>query len=153
VKHGRREFARVVVLGGFTITALGATVNFLSLAENGTLKESAKADIQLVAVWIAAFISIAAWWFITKLSAENRVQLSLLRKAYGFLALQGLLSSLTYVLIDLSWDVTSWPDAVFWLYGIGGVVTGIGFVLMMFTCGGVDNPIQHDDLEVRPTLE
>ena len=128
-----REIARAVVVAGYVVMTLAAVISFANIASNGALGASVRSDVQLFSIPFASVASVAAWWFLTQLAANNGVQRSLLRKGYFALGVQALLGSVTYLVIDFSFDITSWTDMVFWLYAVGGVVVGVGFIFMMMS--------------------
>ncbi len=137
-----REIARAIVVAGYLILALAAIISFANQV-NGELGTTARADLQLFAVPLASLAGLMAWWFLTKLEANDDAQLSLLRKGYLALGVQALLGSITYFIIVTSLTTnTSWDDIVFWLYALGTVLVGVGFLFMTFCLGA---PAAPDD--------
>jgi hypothetical protein len=136
VERTFRELARAVVIAGYVVMALATVINFVTLASEGALGANVRSDVQLFSIPLASFAGVAAWWFLTQLAASDGIQLSLLRKGYVALGVQALFGSVTYLIIDFSFDVSSWSDLVFWLYAVGGVMVGVGFFLMTWSLRG-----------------
>jgi len=124
-----RPVARAFVIAGYAILAMAALVNFLQFAVDGDLRLGVREDLSVFAVVFASFSGIVAWWILTKL-AERPEQAPLLQKAYLALAVQALLGAAPYVIADFSFDLSSWSGVAFWAYGIGSVLTAVGFILM-----------------------
>lgn len=128
----QREIARAIVVAGYVFLGFAAIISFANQV-NGELGSNMRADLQLFAVPLASLAGIMAWWFLTKLEANDGAQLSLLRKGYLALGVQALLGSITYFIIVTSFVTTaSWEYVDFWLYASGTVIVGLGFLFMTF---------------------
>jgi hypothetical protein len=131
-------------VAGYVLLGLAAIISFANQV-NGELGTNVRADLQLFALPLASLAGLFAWWFLTKLEVNDGVQLSLLHKGYLALGAQALLGSITYFIIVSSLTTTaSWEDLVFWLYALGTVIVGIGFLFMTFS---IRAPETLDDTE------
>jgi hypothetical protein len=156
VERTRREIARAIVVSGYVLLGLAAIISFANQV-NGELGTNVRANLQLFALPLASLAGILAWWFLTKLEANDSVQLSLLRKGYLALGVQSLLGSITYFIIVSSIVTsTSWEDLVFWFYALGTVTVGLGFLFMTLSVrapASFDETASRDDGPINTAVD
>ncbi len=151
----RRRRARLVLVTGFLLSAVGAVVRFVRQASSGGLGHSPFSFtlislidplMTVVAVWI--------WWWLSSISPTNEAQrLAFIKAWYGL--------AISYFLSVTSWSLIVFPGwtetfrgtvaAFFWLQAVGITISFVGFVLLAreFTVGfEVSEVRQADEADV-----
>lgn len=127
----KKRYARVWIVVGFALTAVGSILNMINLLSHNYLGEgNFRADLQLVALPLGSLVALWAWWLLSKIATLETNHAPLFRKAFLGLTIQSLCVGVEYM--NLLWfgnglNQYTWS---FWLQGIGSVVTALGFLLM-----------------------
>jgi hypothetical protein len=126
-----KQFARVWVVTGFSLTALGSIVNFIQLLNNGYLgQDSVSADIQLFALPLGSLAALWAWWMLSKIATLVSDFALIFRSAFIALMIGSLCLCVEYV--NLLWSTPSFSEFIwpFWFQGVGSFGTAVGFLLL-----------------------
>jgi hypothetical protein len=101
-KSEKKRVARIWIVVGFALVALGAIANFIDLASNNYFAEgNVRAALQVFAFPIGSFAALCAWWFLSKLATVESNHPSIFRKAFLWLTAESLCLCGTYV--NLLW--------------------------------------------------
>jgi hypothetical protein len=141
----KNTFARVWVIGGFALAALGAIVNVAVLAYHGELAQgSSRFYVSLIAAPLGSFGTLWAWWLLSKLSTLVDDHASLFRSA--FLGLMVASSCLCVEYVNILWSDPRLDQYTvsFWLDTIGSGVVAIGFLFMSLSFTNVLEPSPLD---------
>jgi len=126
-----KKYARVWVVLGFALTALGSVVNMVQLVNHGYLSQgSFRADIQLIALPLASLAALWAWWMLSKVATLVSDHDVLFRGAFIGLMVESLCICAEYV--NLLWSTPNFNqfNIPIWIQGLGSLVTAVGFSLM-----------------------
>jgi hypothetical protein len=135
-----KAYARVWVIAGFAMTALGGIVDLVQLVSRDYLSEGFRADIQLIAIPLGSLAALWAWLMLTKIATLVSDHDALFKSAFMALTLESLCLCATY--FTILWSVPSFSEFSwqFWLEGLGSLVTAVGFYLMAIA---FSNRIEH----------
>jgi hypothetical protein len=130
-----RSRARIEIVFGYGVSALGALIDLISWIARDTLRLSARFDVNSFASAFGFFATVAAWWFLAQVVAESTAPRQLVRRALAALILGELfvaISQLSFIGLfqHLQFD---WPVAGNGLIGLGALFSAVGFCSMLVT--------------------
>ncbi|MGA7834766.1 MAG: hypothetical protein WCA31_06110 [Acidimicrobiales bacterium] len=126
--------ARVEIIVGYAVAAVGGLVGFINWASVGGLRLSSNYDVQSIAALFAYVASVAAWFFLTQMRVDNAgSQRSLLRKALWGLALEQLCVAVSVLAVVVNARDFGWSDLGLTLLGAGALLSALGFYSMLLT--------------------
>lgn len=124
-----RGFARLAIVTGYALSAVGALMSFSYQASQGVLRLGTRNDIALFAGVFASFAGLFAWWILTRLVVEDGSG-ALARLAFFGLGLQALLVALPWLLSVIAVGYSDWFTVFAWFFGVGSLLSGAGFLAM-----------------------
>jgi hypothetical protein len=130
-----RSRARIEIVGGFAITAIGALASFVNWIADGGIRYSSNSDVQSFAATFAVVTGVMAWWFLSQIVMSNATPPLLARRALRWLMLEELsfaTASLAFV-IEFRRLTFAWSLFGNALVGLGAVLSAVGFFSMMRT--------------------
>ncbi|HEY1762988.1 MAG TPA: hypothetical protein VGG17_10375 [Acidimicrobiales bacterium] len=130
-----RNGARIQIVGGFAIAALGALISFVNWIANGGIRYSSNSDVQSFAATFAVVTGVVAWWFLSQIVMSDVTPPLLARRALRWLMLEELcfaVASLAFV-IEFRHLTFAWPLVGNVLVGLGALLSAAGFFSMMRT--------------------
>jgi hypothetical protein len=139
---GLRQRARGLIVSGFVVSAIGFSIDAVESIMNSH-EYSWPYNLQNVISLLyplSWFASAWAFWWLSKVTIVGSFQISMMRKALIGLAVQTSLLAAGFVLSELLriigvgvfslggpwWIVTSQ-----WMTGLGGLVTAMGFIVLV----------------------
>ncbi len=132
--EGSRFRARVEIVVGYAVAAVGAVIGFISWAAVGGLRFSSNFDVQEIAVVLGFFAGVAGWFFLTQIVVgDTGPQRRLLRKALWGLALEQLCVGISVLAVELDASVFGWSNLGLTLLGAGALLSALGFYSMLVT--------------------
>lgn len=137
-----RHRARVLIVGGFVVSALGFSIDAIESIVNSHAYSWPYNVQNVISLMypLSWFASAWAFWWLSKVTIVGSFQISLMRKALIGLAVQTSLLAGAFVLnevLKIVWhDIFSfggpwWIVTSQWMTGLGGVVTAIGFFVLV----------------------
>jgi hypothetical protein len=143
--NNRHRRARLVLVAGFVLSAVGAVVGYVRLASSGVLGHSPFLSTLLSLIEpLTTVVAVWIWWWLSSISPTNEAQrLAFIKAWYGL--------AISYLLSVTLWSLIVFPGsdaAFFWLQAVGNAISFVGFVLLAreFTVG-------FEVSEVRPADE
>lgn len=130
-----RNGARIQIVGGFAITALGALISFVNWIADGGIRYSSNSDVQSFASTFAVLTGVVAWWFLSQIVMSDVTPPLLARRALRWLMLEELcfaVASLAFV-IEFRHLTFAWSLFGNTLAGLGALLSAAGFFSMMRT--------------------
>jgi hypothetical protein len=150
--NNRHRRARLVLVAGFVLSAVGAVVGYVRLASSGVLGHSPFLSTLLSLIEpLTTVVAVWIWWWLSSISPTNEAQRLAFIKAWYGLAISYLLSVTLWSLIVFPGWTETFRGTVavfFWLQAVGITISFVGFVLLAreFTVG-------FEVSEVRPADE
>jgi hypothetical protein len=137
--QSRRRWARRWIIAGFIITVAGILTNWISTLTVSTFGDFGVANtIDQVVYPLTALSTLIAWWFLSSLFAQGTEHRRLACRAFLWLAIESLLSSVIYFSTFLEFQSIELNNARIaiatiapWVEVVGSIVETVGFVLMM----------------------
>lgn len=128
-----RRRARLFVVTGFAVEAVGSLITLGRLISQGYFSLSTASSIELLLSDLAVLVSVWAWWWLTKVTVSSDDQRSFMSRAFFGLALASIL--FTAVALETLFQVPGyiqhgWDLAPLWAQGIGELAKCLGFVMM-----------------------
>jgi hypothetical protein len=142
VDDNLRHRARLLIVTGYIMSALGFSVdaaNTLINSHSYSWPDNLSNVISLLYP-LSWFASAWAFWWLSKVTIVGAFQISMIRRSYIGFAVQSSLLAAVFVLgevVDIAWRNVFfifgpwWFATSQWLTGLGGVVTAIGFILLV----------------------
>ncbi len=130
-----RDRARIEIVFGFSVTALGSLIGLIYWISEGGIRYSSNADVQSFASTFAFLAGAVVWWFLSEILTNDVTPRMLARKALLGLMLEELfiaLASLAYV-VEFRDLAFSWSLAGNTLVGLGALLSATGFYSMLRT--------------------
>jgi hypothetical protein len=130
-----RSRARLEIVFGYSVSALGALIDLISWIAQGNLRFSSRIDVQSFASALGLFAAAAAWWFLTQILVESASPGPVVRRALTCLMLAELFVAVASLsLIGLFQHLQfAWPVAGNTLIGLGALFGAVGFCSMLKT--------------------
>jgi hypothetical protein len=128
-----RNRARIEIVGGFAVTALGSLTSFINWISDGGIRYSSNEDVQSFAATFAVVAGVVAWWFLSQIVMSDVTPRLLARRALRWLMLEELclaVASLAFV-IEFRRLTFAWSLFGNTLVGLGALLSAVGFFSMM----------------------
>jgi hypothetical protein len=137
--ESRRRWARRWIVAGFIVTAAGILTNWISTLTLSTFGDFGLGNtIDDVVYPLIALSTLIAWWFLSSLFAHGTQHHRLAYRAFLWLAVEALLSSVLYFATFLEFQTIEVNNARIAIATIapsveviGSLAETVGFVLMM----------------------
>lgn len=126
-----RARARFLVILGFTVNIVAASLDLVNVYRDGTYQYLFFSGT--LEIWLSLFLALSAtgtWWYLTMLTAENTVQRRLLEKAMYWFATQVVLGVVASLSAGWHQSITTWNGSIIWIMVVGGVLEGIGLIAL-----------------------
>jgi hypothetical protein len=139
--------ARALIITGLAVNVIAALVDLVNIFGDGVYKFLNFSGI--FGIFLSPLVALsttAAWWFLTKMTAENSTQQSLLEKTMYWFAVQVLLGVVVTVNIGLHQSITTWTGSIIWIMSFGGAIEATGLVALartFKTTTSIDNESQE----------
>jgi hypothetical protein len=130
-----RNRARIEIVVGFAVTALGSLVTFIAWISDGGIRYSSNEDVQSFAATFAVVAGAAVWWFLSQIVMNDVTPRPLARRALLALMIEELcfaVASLAFV-IEFRQLTFAWSLFGNALVGLGALLSAVGFFSMMRT--------------------
>jgi hypothetical protein len=133
-----RRAAQMLVVLGFVLSATSGVISYL---DNVTRRGYHFSGLRVIVIpLLNPLITIAAvfaWWWLTRLVANDDIQRTILRRAYLAFAVQYLLTSLLLLFIITPFQTFGgfWMTSVLWFDLVGASVSALGLLLYSRTLG------------------
>jgi len=133
-----RRAAPMVVVLGFVLTAASGVISYL---DNVTRRGYHFSGLRVIVIpALNPGITIAAvfaWWWLTRLVANDEIQRTILRRAYLAFAVQYLLNAFLFLFIITPVPQFGgfWMTSVLWFDLVGAFVAALGLFLYSRTLG------------------
>jgi hypothetical protein len=140
-----RDQIRTMIVVGFVLAAVANVITFVNSVNSVGFPFTFRAIVDSLVGPLAAVAAVGAWWALTRVEARGGAQLSALRLAYIFFAVEYLLFAIGYnfIFTPIHSFGGFWTTATLWLNFIGALVSAVGLFLMWRT-------LATSDAEERP---
>jgi hypothetical protein len=131
-----RNRARIEIVCGFSITAIGELFSFINWIWDGGIRYSSNEDVRSFAATFAMVAGVAVWWFLSQILANDGTPRVLARRALLALVLEQLflaVASLAFVVVAYRNLAFAWSVLGNTLVGVGALLSAVGFYSMMRT--------------------
>jgi len=122
-----------MVILGFVLSALAEVISYVfNVTAGGYQFDSFQVVLDPLLGPLTAFAAVAAWWLLTQFEARDDAQLTTLRRAYLFFAIQYVLVAAAYnfIFTPIHNFGSHWVTTALWFDLLGAFVTALGLFLM-----------------------
>jgi hypothetical protein len=142
VDDNLRHRARLLIVTGYIVSAVGFSIDAVeSIIGSHAYSWPDNLDNVISLLYpLSWFASAWAFWWLSKVTIVGAFQISMIRRAYIGFAVQSSLLATSFVLaevVDIAWRHVFfilgpwWIVTTQWMTGLGGVVTAIGFLVLV----------------------
>ena len=151
----RQRRARLWIVAGFLLAAIGAIINFVQAVSSGVFEPSLYSSAALAVINpLMLIVAVWVWWWLTSFRPADEVQRrALLRAVYGLAAMYFLGTLLWYFIIfPNGMSPRGFMTTTLGLQGASFPVSFVGFLLLArhyATSTGVSEPTLPDESEIE----
>ncbi len=124
---------RTMIIFGFVLSAVAEVISYVfNVTTGGYQFDSFRVVVDPLFGPLTTITAVVAWWWLTQLEARDDAQLTILRRAYLFFALQYVLFAATFnfIFTPIHNFGSYWVTTSLWFDLLGALTTALGLFLM-----------------------
>ena len=124
--------AQVMVVLGFVVSATSGVISYVNdVTQRGYYFSGLRVVVIPVLNPLITIAAVFAWWWLTRLEANDELQRTILRRAYLAFAVQYLLTSILYLFVITPFRTFGgfWMTSVLWFALVGALLSALGLFL------------------------
>ena len=122
-----------MIILGFVLSALAEVISYVfNVTAGGYQFDSFQVVVDPLLGPLTAIVAVVAWGLLTQFEARDEAQLTILRRAYLFFAIQYVLfaASFNFIFTPIHNFGSYWVTTALWFDLLGAFVTALGLFLM-----------------------